>query len=149
MRDSDFDIEIRIDSKYFKSFMKEMKVTVSNMSPPFKEYGRYIKKETEQQFIREITPDGKLWAPLKPATLKRKKTPFKLRETFQMSRSFYVEVTKNSMSYQLKDEKYRFHHFGTEHMAARVVIGDTQERRGVLNKMIIGYLRTKRAGKKK
>jgi hypothetical protein len=142
------DMDVTIEASSFKSFMKELKRTVSDMSPPFKEYGRYLKKVTDQQFLDEVDPDGKPWAPLKPATILRKKTPFKLRESYTMSKSFYTEIDKKSMTYGLKDEKYKYHHYGTSRMAARVVIGDTNDRRGVLNKMIVGYIKTKRAGRK-
>jgi Phage virion morphogenesis family len=142
------DADVTIEAKFFKSFMKELKVSVSNMSPAFKEYGDYVRKETDNQFLKEIDPDGKPWVPLKPATLLRKKTAFKLRETYEMSRSFYVDVDPKSMSYGLKDPKYIFHHYGTRKMAARVVIGDTNERRGKLNKFIVKYLKTKRAGRR-
>jgi hypothetical protein len=140
---------ISIDAKDFKSFMKEMKVNVSNMEPPFKEYGQYLKKETTKQFSTETDPDGKPWADLKPSTLLRKKTSFKLRETYEMSKSFFVQTSKDSMEWGIKDPKYKFHHEGTSRMAARVVIGDNNDRRKVLNKMIVGYLRTKRAGRRK
>jgi hypothetical protein len=145
----DVDVDVTIDASSFKSFMKELKVTVSDMSPPFREYGQYLRKETEQQFIKEVDPDGKPWAPLKPSTLLRKKTAFKLRETYEMSKSFFVEVDKKSFSYGLKDPKYVHHHYGTRKMVARPVIGDNNERRGILNKMIVKYLRTKRAGRRK
>jgi phage gpG-like protein len=145
---NEFNGDIKIESKSFKSFMKELKVSVSNMSPPFKEYARYIKSETEGQFLKELDPDGKPWKPLAPSTLRRKKTSFILRETFEMSKSFFTEVDNNSVVYGLKDPKYQYHHTGTSRLPARVVIGDTQARRGVLNKMIVKYLKTKRAGRK-
>jgi hypothetical protein len=145
----DVDAQVTIESKSFNSFMKQMKTSVSDMSPPFKEYGRYLKKETDEQFVREVDPDGRPWEPLKPSTLLRKKTGFKLRETYEMSKSFFVDIDKKSMSYGLRDKKYIFHHYGTSKMVARVVIGDNNERRGVLNKMIVSHLKTKRAGRKR
>lgn len=142
------DCEIKIEAKYFKSFMQELKVKVSNMSPPFQQYGQFIKGETDKQFASETDPEGRKWQPLKPATLLRKRTSFILRETFEMSKSFFTEVTPKSLTYGLRDPKYRFHHFGTSKMVARVVIGDTQARRRELNKIIVQYLRVKRAGRR-
>jgi hypothetical protein len=65
-----------------------------------------------------------------------------------MSQSFYAVADKESLQYGLKDPKYKFHHFGTRRMPARVVIGDTNERRKTLNKLIVNYLKLKRAGRK-
>lgn len=141
---------VKIEADSFKSFMKQLKVGTANMKPPFKEYGQYIEKETRQQFVGEVDPDGNKWKALKPATIKRKKTPYKLRETYKMSKSFYAIAEKDSLKYGLSDPKYKYHHYGVpaNNLPARVVIGDTNERRAVLNKMIVKYLKLLRAGRK-
>lgn len=144
------DLSVKIEAKYFKSFMQDLKVKVSNLSPAFQEYAQYIKRETEGQFRDEKTASGQKWAALRPATLKRKKTSYILRETFEMYRSFFTEVSPKQLRYGLRDPKAKYHEFGTSRMVARPIISnsDTQERRGELNKIIVRYLRVKRAGRR-
>lgn len=134
-------ISVTVDAKNFKGFMKDLKQSTSNLRPAFDDFGKYLKKETDSQFKLEVDPDKRPWEPLKPATIARKKTPYKLRETFKMYESFYYKADKQSFEYGLKDEKYIFHHYGTFKMPARVVIGITQERRKRLNEFVILQIR--------
>jgi hypothetical protein len=130
-----------VDAKSFKSFMKDLKQSTSNLEPAFRDFGNYIKKETNTQFQKEIDPEGRPWEPLKPSTLARKKTSFKLRETFFMFNAFYYKATKTNFEFGIKDPKYQFHHFGTSKMPARVVIGIPNDRRKKLNNFIIAQIR--------
>lgn len=135
------DLKASVDLKSFNSFMKQLKQTTSNLEPAFRDFGNYMKKETDYQFQKEVDPDGKLWEPLKPATLIKKKTPFKLRETFFMFNAVYFKATKTRFEFGIKDPKYQFHHFGTSKMVPRVVIGITQKRRKKLNDLVILQIR--------
>ena len=121
--------------------MKDLKQTTSNLEPAFRDFGNYMKKETDNQFQKEVDPDGKPWEPLKPATIAQKKTPFKLRETFFMFNAIYFKANKKYFEFGIKDPKYMFHHFGTSKMVARVVVGITQERRKKLNGFVIAQIR--------
>lgn len=134
-------ISLEVDAKNFKSFMKELKSATSNLAPAFRNFGEYLEKETDAQFVSETDPDGKAWEPLKPSTLSRKKTSTKLRETLKMYNSIYYVAEDKGFEYGIKDPKYRFHHEGTGRMPARVVIGITNERRGVLNKFVITQIK--------
>ena len=131
------DLIVTVKDKAFKSFMKDLKVTTANLEPAFRKFGDYLKKETDEQFSKEIDPDGKKWSPLKESTLKRKKTRTILRETGKMVDSYYYEVQNNSFEYGLKSDIYIHHHYGTRKMAKRRVIGLTNDRYGELNKLVI------------
>lgn len=136
-----FDINPRLDAKNFKSFAKNLKSSVNNLEPVFDEFGRYLTKETHQQFDKEVDPSGDKWAELSPVTLLKKQTPYILRETFEMYKSLYYRANKQNFEYGIDDFKYNFHHTGTSRMPARVVIGITDERRERFNKMLILYLK--------
>jgi hypothetical protein len=140
-----FDIKPRFESKNFQSFAKNLKSSISNMTPPFDEFGRYLTDETKQQFTREEDPEGNKWAELSPRTLLKKKSPHILRETEMMYKSLYYRADKKSFEYGINDFKYNFHHTGTERMPARVVIGITETRKEKLNKLIILYLKRVRS----
>lgn len=147
---SDFDLKFETDIKYFKSFMKEMGVTASNIEPAFIAFGEYITKETKAQIKAEKSPDGIPWLPLAPSTIRRKKTQLKLRETYKMVSSMFYKAGKTSFEFSIADEKYIHHHYGTRKMPARIIIGvDTEDRRKRLNKEIVGYLKHKRIKKRK
>ncbi len=145
----DFEISMQLDIKYFNSFMKELKFKTTNFSPVWRTYRGYIRKEIDAQYKGEYDPQGKPWEPLKPSTLLRKRTNFKLRETLQMYKSLKFRINNKSMWWVIDDEKYKFHHRGTKKMVARVILGDNQRRRAVLNKEIVQYIKTKRAGRKR
>lgn len=134
-------INVKVDSKNFKNFMKQLKQTTKNLAPAFRDAGEYLKKETTIQYQKEVDPDGKPWAPLKPSTLAKKKTSTKLRETLVMFNSFYYVSSNQGLEYGIKDPKYRFHHEGTSRMPARVVIGITNVRRGKINDYVVAQIR--------
>ena len=79
--------------------MKQLKQTTSNLSPAFRDFGEYMKKETDIQFKKEVDPNGKSWEPLKLATLARKKTTTKLRETLVMYNSIYYIATDKGFEF--------------------------------------------------
>lgn len=137
-------LEVTADLKDFKSFMKNLKKKVSDMSPAFDQFGRYMMSETKEQFANESTPDGQRWTPLKPATLLRKKGRSILRETDEMYNSMYYNAGEKTFKFGLKDKKYRFHHSGTSRMAARVVVGMNSARYEKRNQLLILFIKRKR-----
>lgn len=135
------DLSVEFNDKSFKSFMRNFRTQVSNMEPPFRQFGFEIKSLTKNQFEQEVAPDGTAWQPLAPSTLARKKTPYKLRETLTMFRSMYFRVSKKDFKFGLKDEKYIYHHYGTNKMPARVVIGMNSERYKLLNQLVVLHIK--------
>lgn len=145
-----FNAKWETDIKYFKSYMREMQVQVSNFKSPFKAFGEFLIKDTKEQIRQEKSPDGIPWLPLAPSTLRQKKTTLKLRETFKMVKTIFYVASKTELEFGINDEKYVFHHYGTKKMPARVIVGvDTKPRRVRLNKEIILYLRNIRVKRKK
>lgn len=121
--------------------MKSLKSTTKKLSPAFRDFGEYLKKDTVEQFKQEKDPSGKSWQPLKPATLARKKTTTILRETLVMFNSFYYVATDDGFEYGLKDSKYTYHHTGTNRMPARIVIGINNNRLIQMNKLLTAQIR--------
>ncbi len=135
------DLSVEFNDKSFKSFMRNFRTQVSNMEPPFRQFGVEIRKLTNNQFQQEVEPDGTPWQQLSPSTIAQKKTPYKLRETLTMFRSMYVKVNRKDFKFGLRDDKYIYHHYGTSKMPARVVIGMTNDRYKILNKLIILHIK--------
>lgn len=133
--------EIRLEDKNFKDFMRQLKQTTSNLAPAFRDFGEYLKRETDVQFQREVDPEGRPWEPLKDSTLARKKTSYKLRETFEMYNTIYYVASDKEFKYGIKDPKAIFHQYGTSRMSARVVVGITSERRKKANDLVIAQIR--------
>lgn len=134
-------ISVSFDAKSFKGFMKDLKQSTTKLQPAFNDFGKYMMTETKEQFETETDPDGKAWEPLKPATLRIKKTNTKLRETLEMYNSMYYKATNEYFIFGIKDIKYQFHHFGTSRMAQRRVVGITNERRKKLNGFVVAQIR--------
>jgi len=44
---------------------------LEDMTPVFTDIGEYMVEATRQRFVRGVGPDGKPWAPKRPATLER------------------------------------------------------------------------------
>lgn len=140
-----FELTPKINSKDYKSFAKNLKSSVANLEPAFDQFGRYVKSQTEEQFNKEVDPDGDAWQPLSPYTLLRKSTNTILRETGAMAKSFFYRANKQSFEFGLDDFKYKFHHEGTSKMPARVVIGISDERKEKLNGFIIAHMKRTRS----
>lgn len=134
-------IKVKLEADNFKDFMKQLKQGTKNMAPAFRDFADYMRKETENQYATETDPEGRPWAPLKPSTIKRKKTPYKLRETLVMYNSIGVNVTDEKFIFAIKDDKYKYHHTGTSKMPARVVLAITNDRRKKANEFVIAQIR--------
>lgn len=140
-------ISVSVDSKAFESTMKALKQNTKNLAPAFRSFGEFMTKETHNNYERESTPEGQKWEALKPATLARKKGKGILREKLIMFNAFYYKATNDGFEMGIKDPKYSFHHDGTDRMAARPVLGITNEQRGELNSMVRLQIKRVRGGK--
>lgn len=141
------DVKVSVDSKAFASAMKALKQGTKNLAPAFRTFGDYMEKETKSNYEREVDFEGNPLAPLKPATLKYKKGKGILREKEKMFKAFKAIAVDAGFTMFIDDPKYRFHHEGTDKMAARPVLGINNEQRGVLNNMVRLQIKRVRGGK--
>jgi len=80
---------------------------LQDLNAPLGETGALLERKAKLRFTKQQDPGGKPWAPLQPATLKRKKTKAILRETGSMAASIAFNVSgdevrvKPSVSYSI------------------------------------------------
>ena len=87
------DIRITIDNQTVRAGLRELAGRIGNLSPALKVIGERMVEWTFERFNRGgPAPDGTPWAPLKPATLKRKRGKGILRES---------DLLRDSVHYQL------------------------------------------------
>ena len=65
-------VEFRADDAEVQRALNDLAVAVGDLRPALKNIGEVLKRSTRDRFGRSIAPDGTAWAPLKPATLRRK-----------------------------------------------------------------------------
>lgn len=138
-------VDLEIDDKAFKSYMKAFASRSSNLEPALREYSTYHKKETLQRTNSGLDYQGKAFEPLKPATLLRKQGRGILLETEEMIKSLYYDPKKLSLTYGITDRKYVFHHRGTSRLPQRRILGDSQDDRKKLIEILRVYLKRVRA----
>ncbi|HEY9648630.1 MAG TPA: phage virion morphogenesis protein [Chroococcidiopsis sp.] len=119
-------LRIDVDDRAVKAALDEFAKRVSNLQPAMQQAGLYMERETKLNFARESDPDGKPWAALKAATLKRKRSTAILRETSTLAGGIALTSTTNTratVAATAGGEYGIFHAKGTRKMAARQFIG--------------------------
>ena len=116
-----------------------------DFGPALAETGAYLERTTKQRFLDEKDPDGKPWAPLKPSTLRQKKTNAILRETSTLAASItFLPPTQDSVRVVAGVEYGVFHQTGTKKMVARPFLGinnaDVEAIKGIFSDHIQGTL---------
>lgn len=110
-----------------------------NFGPALSEVGAYLELKAKRRFINEVAPNGTPWAPLKPSTLRRKKTrgyairdkkkvkiqhpTVILRETGGLAASIGFNVSGDEVRVAPALKYGIFHQTGTTKMTARPFMG--------------------------
>lgn len=90
-----------------------------------KEVSEEITKELKKEYARGTDPYGKVWAPLKPSTLKRGRRPPPLTDTGKMrDGTKAVPLPGAGVAVVVGAEYGKYHQTGTERMAARPILPD-------------------------
>lgn len=95
---------------------------------PVKEATLFLERETKLNFVRQSDPDGAAWAPLRPSTLRRKRTGAILRETGALANSVTSQAGGLSGTVSVGIEYGLYHQTGTSKMAQRKIIGISESR---------------------
>lgn len=112
-----------------------------DLQKPFTEAGLYMERQLKTNFARQAAPDGKPWAQLKPATLRRKKSRAILRETSALMGSVQFESATNTGATVVAGAEYGiYHQFGTRKMAARPFMGFSPAHLPQIEKIFEAYL---------
>lgn len=143
------DIQVTVNAKEFKEYLKAFKSSVSNLTVPINEYKTWHKQQTISRWRNGKDYLDKSFASLKQSTLDNKKGAGILLETEEMFNSLEYDVGKLFLSYGISDYKYKFHHYGTRRMPERRVIGDNPKTdRAELLTIFRRYLRRVKGNKR-
>ena len=122
-------IEINIDPRAALIAVEGLKN--KSLTTPIRQAGEWMRRETQLNFARQSDPEGKPWEPLKPSTLRRKKTTAILRETGSLSASIHRHGPGSS-GHETRirvDVDYGiFHQTGTKAIPQREIIGISEKR---------------------
>lgn len=118
------DIQVTVNSKEFKEYVRAFKANVTNLTVPINEYSAWHKAQTISRWRGGKDYLDKSFVALKQSTLDNKKGAGILLETEEMFRSLEYSTAKLFLTYGISDYKYTFHHFGTRKMPQRRIIGD-------------------------
>ncbi|MBN4063479.1 phage virion morphogenesis protein [Cardiobacterium sp. AH-315-I02] len=137
---SDFEINVNYDDKKVQAAFDRLIKTGDDMEPVFTAIGEYLLPRHESFWDEGVAPDGTLWANLYPETWARKKHPKILFEEPEMLTRAAFNATANSLELVIPDEKAVHHHYGTEFMPARELLGINQIDEQKIADIIEGFI---------
>lgn len=98
-------------SRYLKNAIDQG----TNLEPAFAEIGEYLIESHQERFKLEVAPDGELWEPLAPATLKQKGGETRiLQESGTMRDTLSYRISGNELLFGSNQEYAATHQFGRE-----------------------------------
>jgi phage virion morphogenesis protein len=132
-------LEITIQGQGFAK-IDQLASRLQNLEQPLAEVGAYLERKAKLRFVTESDPSGKKWAPLRPSTLRYKKTNAILRETGAMAASIAFNVSRNAVTVKPSVDYAIFHQTGAARMAARPIMGFEAGDPEAIAGIISGYL---------
>ena len=123
------DIQIRVKAASTIEAMQKLAKKSRSLKKPLRKSGLFLEREVKLNFAHQSDPDGKPWAPLKPSTLRRKKTTAILRETGALAASIAMEGPVGNQVRVVAGQAYGIWlQTGTRKMVARPFLGISEER---------------------
>lgn len=143
-------IEITIDDRPVLDALEQLRARVSDLSPAMNAIGMELEARISRRFEDETDPNGQLWAPWKPATLKRYPKGGNRRILDRMGDmldSLNYQADQDSVSVGFGVSYAAYHEWGTRKMARRgMLLADPdartlgeEDRRSILD-ILSGYL---------
>ena len=122
-------LKISIKAESTLEAIGKLSKKAANLDKPLRRAGLFMERETKLNFARESDPDGQPWAPLKPSTLRRKKTRAILRETGSLAASISMQgPSDNQVRVAAGIEYGIYHQTGTRKMTQRKILGINESR---------------------
>lgn len=114
MAGANVSIDLNGDNKIV-NVLQDMLDRSINLEPAFNQIGEYLIESHQARFELEITPDGDLWDPLSPETLKAK-TPENriLQDSGTLRDTLSYETSATSLNFGTNMEYGATHQFGRE-----------------------------------
>ena len=113
---------------------------LSSYQQPLEETGAYLENRAKTRFLTQKDPTGKAWAPLRPSTLRRKKTRAILRETGVMAASISWLVSGATVRVRPSVDYALLHQLGAKRMPARPFMGFESGDPAAIGKIFRGYI---------
>lgn len=136
-------IRLQLNIKSEGDALEKLAKRIKNLQPAVFQAGLYMERETKLNFAKQADPDGNPWAPLKPSTLRRKRTRAILRETSTLAAGISLtSATKTQAIIQATagSEYGIYHQTGTKKMAQRKFIGIGDRHIPKITKIFESYL---------
>lgn len=142
-------IEIRVNTEETDRLLAELRRRMSDLRPVMEAVGQVIQSGTQQRFIDQQDPTGRAWAPLKPATIARRRQGGTatgsiqiLRDTGRLMNSISYNATNKQVSILTNVIYAATHQFGLarRNIPARPFIGISASDREAIAEVLNGYL---------
>jgi phage virion morphogenesis protein len=131
-----FDVNLQGNLANFDKVAK----LLGNPGPALGQIGGYLERKAKLRFNSQTAPDGKNWAPLKPSTLRTKKTRAILRETSAMVNSIAFRVAGDTVVVKPSVDYALYHQVGTSKMVARPFMGFEPGDAEAISKILADYI---------
>lgn len=110
-------LRFRIEDSLLRQALRRLTQATTDLTPALKRIGEHLVGSIKgDRFESETAPDGTPWAPLKPATLKRKQRQKRILKTLQergsLRRSIIYQVSANQLQVGTNLEYAAIHQFG-------------------------------------
>ena len=100
--------------------LEQLQQALGDLSPVFDEIGRTLENRARTRFETETSPDGRPWAPWRPATYFARQGRGKiLHDTGHMLGGINHQFGPNHVTIGADQPYAVFHEYGTKHMPAR------------------------------
>lgn len=134
-------VKVTIEAGTTIKALHRLKKNLKNVNKALRRSGLYMERQTKLRFAKQRDPDGKAWEPLKPSTLRRKKTRAILRETGALAASISVVGPSGSRVRVVAGQAYGiYHQTGTKKMPARKFLGINEENVTSIKKIFVQQL---------
>lgn len=126
-------ITIEVDDRGLVAGLTKLADRLDDMTPVMREVGDAIREASMEAFDREAAPDGGKWAPLSPATVRRRRggPAHRILQDTGMLRQSVVKRLESDRTVIVgaRAQYAPYHQFGTRRLPARPFLGVSQEAR--------------------
>ena len=128
-------MDVQIDDRAIRRALQRLQRQTRQMRPVFASIGEELIPSHEKRWAEGVDAQGKPWTPLKPATLKRKRTNRMLFEEGDLLRGPVYRASNQVLAFGISDFKAPFHQFGTTRgLPARPLLGlSKQDQQGIID----------------
>lgn len=120
---------------------KRLITAANNLKPLWEDFGEHLIEPHESAWEAGRSPEGDAWAPLKPASWKRKTSQRMLYEEGDMLSGLVVQPSETELEFGLSNEKAVWHHFGTSRgLPARPLVGLSADDKAYLVDLIEDHI---------